>query len=461
VCFPADPVSRRAPDPTAPARLRLLALATVATIALVAGMLAGRGAGGTDHGARVVPAELRAAGLEALAYDPERRTELEARAAAGLSHVLYEKSPDGAIASAQRTARFRPIVDRVAAQHDLDPDTLEALVLLESAGRPDARASDDLTGAVGLTQILAETATGLLHMKVDVARSRRLTRAIERGRRAGPRTAERRRVDERFDPRKALEATGRYLVFARSKLGGRNDLAIAAYHMGVGNLQDALARYGQGIVPYAQLYFDSSPLNHAAAWAKLASLGDDSSTYLWRIGAAREIMRLYREDRPELARLQDLHSRAPSSELVLHPPDRTPEYATPQDASRALDRGELVALGGDDLARHGLRATGAGHADLRALRPEALAVLRLVGDGAAAIGRARPLIVRSTLATEPAGWSFDIARRYRSGAQAQAFQFLLDRLQSLDLIAWARQSDAIHVTVSARAGELLPRRGSR
>ena len=28
----------------------------------------------------------------------------------------------------------------------------------------------------------------------------------------------------------------------------------------------------------------------------LAALGDDSSTYLWRIGAAKDIMKLYRDD---------------------------------------------------------------------------------------------------------------------------------------------------------------------
>jgi hypothetical protein len=47
-----------------------------------------------------------------------------------------------------------------------------------------------------------------------------------------------------------------------------------------------------------------------------------------------------------------------------------------------------------------------------------------------------------------AGFTFDVRRRYRSGAQAEAFQYMLDRLQSLNLIAWARDSNAIHVTTS-------------
>ena len=65
------------------------------------------------------------------------------RAAAGNSHLLYALSPGGAVASAERTARWRPLVERAAEQAGVDADTLEALVFLESAGparRPRARA---------------------------------------------------------------------------------------------------------------------------------------------------------------------------------------------------------------------------------------------------------------------------------------------------------------------------------
>ena len=68
-------------------------------------------------------------------------------------------------------------------------------MLLESAGRPDAQASNDLESAAGLTQILAQTATGLLGMKVDVAASERLTRKLGRAR--GPRQAARIRAAAR------------------------------------------------------------------------------------------------------------------------------------------------------------------------------------------------------------------------------------------------------------------------
>ena len=159
------------------------------------------------------------------------------------------------------------------ARHRLDADMLEAIVMLEIApGAPTRAPPTTCARAAGLTQILAETGQNLLGLRIDVKASERLTRGICAAHACASARRVRRRVDERFDPAKAIEATARYLDFAKGKLG-RDDLAVVSYHMGVGNLQQALMAYGKGIVPYAQLYFDSSPLRHAAAWRKLAVAG--------------------------------------------------------------------------------------------------------------------------------------------------------------------------------------------
>jgi Transglycosylase SLT domain/Family of unknown function (DUF5715) len=416
--------------------------------------------------------------VDPLAWSSEKRAELERRAAAGLSHVIFAKSPGGASASARRTAGWRPLVDRVARRARLDPDVLEAIVMLESAGRADAQASNDLEGAAGLTQILAETGRNLLGMRIDVRASERLTRGIARGRRVTARRRQRRRVDQRFDPAQALAATGRYLRIAEQRLG-RGDLAIAAYHMGIGNMQTALRAYGKGAVPYARLFFDSTPLRHAKAWRILAALGDDSSTYLWRVMAARDIMRLYREDPGELARRAELQTHKASAEELLHPAGRTPTYGDPFAIGRAIAAGELVELDARRLAGFGVRIdrsmgelAGRLHQSprvYRALRPQALRILEVIGAGTRAIARTRPLVVTSTVRDEryqrllaarnfeathnfslhTTGWAFDISRNYRSRAQALAFQFMLDRLTALNMIAWVRESNAIHVTVAA------------
>src|SRR3954454_1411746 len=73
--------------------------------------------------------------------------------------------------------------------------------------------------------------------------------------------------------------------------------------MGVGNLQHALSLYVASGIPYVALFFDSPPLTHASAWQLLYGLGDDSSTYLWRVLAAKRLMKLYRTDRDALAQV--------------------------------------------------------------------------------------------------------------------------------------------------------------
>ena len=90
------------------------------------------------------------------------------------------------------------------------------------------------------------------------------------------------------------------------------------------------------------------------------------------------------------------------------------------------------------------------------LRPEALATALYIGAEVRAISKRSPLIVTSTVRDDvyqrrlvarnreatrnyslhTTGWAFDIARQYRSKAHALAFQFVLDRLQVLDAIAW-------------------------
>ncbi len=440
---------------------------------------AGEGGDGDGEEAREDP----------FAYDPGRQGDFEKRAATGLAHVLYAKSPGGAIATAERVAGYRELIEDAAGDHD--PNVIEAMVFLESAGRADAMAGGT-EGAFGLTQILAETGSGLLDMRVDVAASRGLTRQIGRALRRGDAgraerlAAQRRRVDERYDPAKSLAATARYLDFAKGELDGRDDMAVASYHMGVGNLQGVLAAFGgDDSTPYAEVFFDSSPLRHAKAWGRLARLGDDSSTYLWRVKAAQEIMRLYREDSGELARRAELHANKNSAEEVLRRPDDTEVFEDPDAIEDALGDEELVALPVDRLRERGVyvdrrigelaKRNKAERELYRALRPEALALLEYLAGGTKAISGQEPLIVTSTIrdrgyqrlltrrnpeatfgySLHTTGFAFDLLRRYRSRSQALAFQFMLDRLQALNLIAWVREPAAIHVTVGPGARELL------
>lgn len=437
-------------------------------------------------------------------FSPDKRADFERAAAAGHSHLLYAKSPGGAIATARRVDALRGPIAAAARGARVDRGLIEGMVFLESGGRPDAVVEGDPANAAGVSQILPETGRSLLRMRIDLAASRRLTEQIaaakERGQSA--RVAElerrRRRIDERFDPPKALAATGRYLAFAQPKFG-RDDFAVASYHMGVGNLADAVRAYigpederlartlvEEDDLSYAQLYFDSTPFVHRRAYRLLARLGDDSATYLWRVLAAREIMRLYREDPEELRRLSELHARYGSGEAVLRPPGSTPVFEDAAALRRASSEDVLLSIpdrpaerqfGLDPEFPARVRRLGGDPALYASLRPEALATLYYMADRVDAISRARqPLFVVAAVrdrayearlpkreiagprsySLHTTGYSFDVKRRYESRAQAEAFQAMLDRLQALNVIAWHARGDVIHITVSERSRQLLP-----
>jgi hypothetical protein len=405
------------------ARRSRLALVAGALIAVVAIAFLLRPQTGPPAGVPTVPPPPGVKGVKPFAdpyaWAPQRAADFARRASLGTSQALYELSPGGVAVSAERTRRWRPLVERAARAAGVSADRLEGLVFLESAGRPDALTPGGIEGAAGLTQILAETGRNLLGMHIDTARSASYTRRIDRAlsalklRHAAALSRARKRIDDRFDPAKALAATARYLTLAKRRFG-REDLAFVSYHMGMGNLENVLRAYGRGRVSYAELYFGSTPTRHAAAYRKLAGFGDDSSNYFWKLGAAERIMHLARTDPNALARQAAAQSApalpAPTGDVLAFP--RDPRLRAPAGAK---------------------------------LPAEALALALYLG------AQAGPLRVLRTQ-----GASFDVARRYTSHAQALTFQFVLDRLRVLDVIAWSREGGAIHVTVSRDAAALEP-----
>ena len=498
----------------------------------VAAVLWAFGAFDGDDGT-VVPSQIAdaardpGADSDPFAYTDARSKDLVERATLGYSHVLYEKSPGGIVASARRTARWRDEIERAADDHGVDPNLMEAIVLLESAGRPEVIAGDDPEAASGLAQIVASTGIDLLGMKIDLPRSQALTRRIaaiaktlakasaranspkpkvrnqaRRQLRQLPRkqadlARQRRAIDERFQPQAALDGMGNYLEQSQERFG-TTDLATESYHMGIGNLETVIDRYvGPGEagdpvgeivsrdgIDYPQLFFDSSPLVHPRSWDLLASFGDDSSTYLWRVFAAERVMRLYRNDRPELERLDKLNGDKATAEEVFHPESSTKVFADPDALKSALADGDLVPIG--DGTDYGFKVgpqlgelakkLDVDPALYASLRPEALATLiymsarvREIDNGkgtltvtsAARDQQYQDALVGVNAEATPAyslhttGYSFDILRKYRSDAQAQAFQFMLDRLRALAVIDYAVEPTAIHITVSDGAAPLL------
>jgi transglycosylase-like protein with SLT domain len=477
----------RASDSTPAQRRARLALAAGGLI-LIAVLLASALGGGGIPRPPAAGAARQAPRGNPFAYVSARENDFIARATAGEAHVLFTKSPDGALATAARVATFRPEIDRATAGTGIDPNLLEALVYVESAGRPTAIAGSDLAGAAGLTQILASTGQSLLGMHIDLARSRQLTRKIDavaagqqRGNLAALELA-RQRADSRFYPPKALAATVRYLLSAEHQFG-RQDLAIESYHMGIGNLQNALGAYDGGrVVPYVQLYFDSAPDDHPQAYRLLSGLGDDSWLYYWRVLGAAQIMHLYRSDRVALGRLAALQMADDAGAAVLHPPGRPAGYRAPAAVSAAYQHHQLVPLPSNASALGlaydagmgaGASKVGAPRSLYRGLAPAALRLLIEMAARVRTLSHATaPLRVQSTVSdakyqaargiedpVATTGYTFAIDRRYGSPAQAAAFQAVLDRLQSLNLIAWARSVRTIQVTAASDAASWSASRG--
>lgn len=480
------------------------ALAACALVAVAAALLAG------DPGERIAD-DVVLVEEDPFAFEQDRAGEFLARGSRGLAHVLYALSPGGVEATAERTLAFEREIRAAARSEGVRASTLEALVFLESAGRPDVLAGPNPESAAGLAQILPDTATDLLGMSVDLRRSKRLTRRIARQERRATRPErtgdvarairrarmllrQRRRVDERFDPSAALAGAARYLALAEDHFG-REDLAATSYHMGIGNLDEVIATYllpepvsgstraavAENGLSYAQLYFDSSPVRNPRTYALLRKLGDDSRHYLFKLEAAREIIRLYRDDRAELRRLDRLHGNKASAEEVLRPAEQTEQYEDPDAVRDGYEDGELVRLHASPR-RIGYRiAPEMGElaprldespALYRALRPEALAAVAYIARQVrVASGRKTVLTLTSTVrdaayqallrgfnpeatagySLHTTGFAFDLARDRAEGALVA----VLERLRALDVLDWVYEAGAIHVTVGPDAEALL------
>jgi soluble lytic murein transglycosylase-like protein len=438
-------------------------------------------------------------GADPLAWDRSRRPEFEERAALGLSHVIYAMSPGGVSASAQRTTAYRDQIEAAAGRHGVDPDTLEAVIFLESAGRPDVIAGPTPESAAGLAQIIPSTATDLLGMSVDLPRSIELTNRISHSRSPGQTDrleAERAQVDQRFDPEAALEGAARYLEIAGERFGDEQ-LAVVSYHMGIGNLETVLRTYtgadestpiadvvSGDRLSYAQVYFDSGLDSHRDAYDLLSGFGDESADYLWKVLASQNVIDLYRRDPGQLSATAELATNKATMEEVFHPENETPVFADPGAIADAVGAGQLLPLPHDPVLGWepdpdiGELAAQLGQPQelYRALRPEALATLTYMAGLVRNIsGAATPLQVTSAVrdreyqdllvgvnpeatseySLHTTGWAFDIRRDYESDRQAEAFQYVLDRLRSLALLDYAIEPGAIHIAVSDRGGELL------
>jgi hypothetical protein len=393
-------------------RTVIRALQAFVLLAVVVGLVALR-----PHAAERVRSEPVSAvgtkrGASALAYTAHAaavRAAVSHDAALSFGRTLLTSSPGGILAAAERVDRLRPLVVRAARGSSFSANAVEAVLLTELP-------------------------------------------------------------PQRFAPRKVLRATVRDLRRARLHLG-RGDLALEAHRMGIVNLQRVIAAHGTVKPSYADLY--------------VGSAAHRDGDYYWTVLAAERVMRLYRHDRAALTYEAHLQARKNSSEEVMHPRPSTPQFKTPDALSRAWRQHVLRAIPRDSSRTHiavsrfmGEEAHKLGRSVrlYRGLRPATLDVLLYIGKRVHVLSRAkRPLLLTSavrdsryqrvlvrvnanaarTYSLHTTGYAFDIARSYGSRRQASAFQFVLDRLQAVNAIAYIRETAAIHIAVASDAPSKL------
>ena len=132
--------------------------------------------------------------------------------------VVQPRVVSNTVASEPQTGEPQPAgideaVDRIAAQHRIEPQLIHSVIKVESNYNPNAVSSK---GAQGLMQLI-------------------------------PSTANRFGVSNSFNPVENIQGGAKYLKYLLDLYGGSYPLALAAYNAGEG----AVARYG-GVPPYAE-----------------------------------------------------------------------------------------------------------------------------------------------------------------------------------------------------------------
>jgi soluble lytic murein transglycosylase len=168
-------------------------------------------------------------------------------AVAGVGAWVVESEPDFYLRT-RYPLEYEHIIRAHAANYDLDPALLAAVVYAESRFDPSARSA---AGAVGLMQLLPETANGI---------------ALRTG---GDRFV----VADLLDPEINVRYGSWYLDHLRDRYGDTR-LVLAAYHAGQGNVDEWLERGGALEFPETREYVDEvTRLRDVYAKAYDAELG--------------------------------------------------------------------------------------------------------------------------------------------------------------------------------------------
>lgn len=303
----------------------------------------------------------------------------------------------------------------------------EADLMLESGGDPDSLST---SYAAGVAQWLAGTAQGV-GLRVNRKESDRLTARITALRcrvawieylrrpdadHAAPGApafspadisllpelhsqlenlrAQRRSVDERYEPRAAIFAQTRYLLRLYPRFPSP-DWLFQAYHGGEAGVRKTLHLYegkgwpgdaaaairsgdNGGPLSFETVYFTCSPQSHAEAFSYLYSRSDDHRHYWWKLRAAQEVLSLYRKSSDDFRKKWEASSPGRRIEALWYPDASVESLPDLPALQSAVGQKKLIAV--QETPEIAVRAAPDDLANARwyqALKPEAKGALLL------------------------------------------------------------------------------------
>lgn len=193
-----------------------------------------------------------------------------------LLYYYFAKNPEGEQTINEQcfaiTHDFWPLIEQIACKYDIDPLLVGAIILLESWGDPKAHS---VAGARWLMQMLRSTAADY----------------------GGYFWKDGKLIDKRTDPEWSIDAWCKHLSRLYEKFDSRS-LAVAAYHMGEGNMGKKLQKMylestGMELVDMESLYTIIPSDDIISFFAKL---DDKSFDYYAKVRNAQTVLEMYVED---------------------------------------------------------------------------------------------------------------------------------------------------------------------
>ncbi|HRY60366.1 MAG TPA: DUF5715 family protein [Patescibacteria group bacterium] len=377
--------------------------------------------------------------------------------------IFNVKRNGGPQAMMERIDQYDLAINAAANKHGVDALTLKGIIYLESGGDIYALSG---SSCAGIAQFSPSTARGY-GLKVAGNWYRFYLRFKKSGADKDAITLS--RIDERFDPIKAIGAQAAYIASLQQKYG-EVDFAVAGYHMGGSNLSNVIREYRAGWqspekITWEDIVFDASPSKHPKTHRLLFhELEDYSWSYYFRVRSAMKARSLWKMDKAVFAqKVEQLNNPIRRTQLVTetiwYPEEKMPQYTMAQ-VERWAQSGLFAKIEPSDFLNIQLNKVSAPYLSQNAagvLYHLAGQMRQVTGHGITVNSALRTYekqiqLVRqglspSVYSSHLWGEGIDIDP-YNSDKLNDQLSWFLDQLKWRGDIVWYREGNHFHITVA-------------